>query len=269
MFANYKFNINNINSNISLNTINIPINMDFQLVDTSDTIENVFVKDELKRAVNEIIDYEKIRYQPVNLSGNPIRHILYNVNFINGNKYSDIGFTDEDIRLKREVFKQSFLNLNFYDSDNPMSQNLLFRMTLFSRIPDGIEPNSNAVIQSVLSNPILEPNGVAEGYNLYHFKDFLNIGETKYLYMRASFRNAKDGKITNLSTQNTPLPIDEIIKKLHVRYILFRDNTGYYYKLDNTYQGGDYLGNQINGSNNVVYINNEVVFMNLYQINVI
>jgi hypothetical protein len=38
----------------------------------------------------------------------------------------------KDIRYEKNNFKQTFLNLNFYDTDNPMSQILVFYITLFS-----------------------------------------------------------------------------------------------------------------------------------------
>jgi hypothetical protein len=266
MYVKYKLNVLN---NLSGSTINIPINMDYHLIDQSELIERVFVDTETKKAINEIVDYEKVRYIPVNLSDNPIKNILYNVVLVNGNTYASAGFNNEDLELRRENFKQTYLNLNFYDSDNPMNQNLLFNTTMFSRVYNQVTPISNLPIIYIVNNPLMDPNGFSEGYFIYHYKDFLKIGETKYIYMRASFKNAKDGKSTNLCSTNIATPIDELVSKLHVRYKLFRTESGYYYKIDNTYKGNDFLNNQNTGLNNVIFINNDTMFINLYQINVV
>ena len=80
---------------------------------------------------------------------------------------------------------------------------------------------------------------------------------------------AGTGRSVNLMTKNKPLPVDSLVHELYTRYILSRDNTGYYYKIDDTYQGNlDINGNTITEKNNVVNSNNEII-VNLYQIQVI
>ena len=107
----------------------------------------------------------------------------------------------------------------------------------------------------------LYPLGFSEGYHLYDYRDELKIGETKYLYMKASFKNAKTGRATNLMVKNTAFPVDTLVHELYTRYILTRDTTGYYYKFDETYQGN--VGTI--GTNNVNHVGNDVI-INLYQI---
>jgi len=275
---NYKININTLKSGTTATTINIPINMEYQLVDQAELIDRVFVEIETEKAINEIIDYEKIRFVPINSPNNQINSITYTVDLSGLTTYGSIGFDDNDIKFQKESFKQTFLNLNFYDSNNPMNQNLILNITLFSQLTafDLVPLNSSTgiagqplpanfiKIKYVLENPLLNPLGFSEGYFLYDYKDELNVGDSKYLYMRASFKNAKDGKSTNLMVKNTALPIDELIHQLYTRYVLTRTIDGYYFRIDDSYQGSNILTN----THNVSYSNNNNdVTINLYKIN--
>jgi hypothetical protein len=275
---NYKININTLKSGTTATTINIPINMEYQLVDQAELIDRVFVEIETEKAINEIIDYEKIRFVPINSLDNQINSITYTVDLSDLTTYGSIGFDDNDIKFQKESFKQTFLNLNFYDSNNPMNQNLILNITLFSQLTafdlvpltgsTGIAgqplPANFIKIKYVLENPLLNPLGFSEGYFLYDYKDELNVGDSKYLYMRASFKNAKDGKSTNLMVKNTALPIDKLIHQLYTRYVLTRTIDGYYFRIDDSYQGGNILTN----THNVSYSNNNNdVTINLYKIN--
>lgn len=275
---NYKININTLKSGTTATTINIPINMEYQLVDQAELIDRVFVEIETEKAINEIIDYEKIRFVPINSLNNQINSITYTVDLLGLTTYGSIGFDDNDIKFQKESFKQTFLNLNFYDSNNPMNQNLILNITLFSQLTEfdlvpltgstGIAgqplPANFIKIKYVLENPLLNPLGFSEGYFLYDYKDELNVGDSKYLYMRASFKNAKDGKSTNLMVKNTALPIDELIHQLYTRYVLTRTIDGYYFRIDDSYQGSNILTN----THNVSYSNNNNdVTINLYKIN--
>jgi len=287
MFAKYKINLNNYSTASTETFIDIPINMEFQNVDQAELVNRVFVDVETEKAINPIIDYEKVRFLPLDLNANKIGEVKYLVDLSGATTYGAIGFTDDDIKFKREVFKQTFLNLNFYDSNNPLSQNLITSITLFSEIgagdllpnvqtqlstygqvlgiPGQPKPALQIPIMFTLSNPILKPRGFSEGFHLYDYKDELNIGDFKYLYMRASFNNAKNGVSTNMMVKNTPLPIDELIHELYTRYKLIRNTNGYYYIVDDSYQG--ITGNT--GTNNVTYTINPLlnsVSVKLYQI---
>ena len=252
MFVNrYQINLTTLASGTTATTINIPINMELQLVDQAELVDRVFVQTETEKAINPIIDYEKVRFLPVDSASAQTNSITYTVNLLSGSTYGAIGFTNDDIKFQREVFKQSFLNLNFYDSDNPLTQNLISYITLYSElkigdlvpltggtgVPGQPKPANQIPITYVLESPIFVPKGFAEGYYLYDYKDELNIGDFKYLYMRASFKNAKDGKTTNMMVKSIALDIDELVHQLYTRYKLFRTNTGYYYQIDDTYQG--------------------------------
>ena len=274
MFARYKINLSTLSASTTATTINIPLSMDFQLVDQTDIVKRVFVDVETENAINPIIDYEKVRFLPLDPTGKHIDQISYNVNMISGTTYGEIGFNDDDLKFKKESFKQTFLNLNFYDTDNPFTQILVTYVTLYAELtPNGEfvfnsakqdQPKSanETLVRFVLENPILNPRGFAEGYHLYDYKDELKIGESKYLYMRASFKNAKTGRSTNMMVKDYALPIDNLVHELYTRYKLMRNATGYYYEIDDTYQGS--TGTTQNVTYNVNGQNN--VSVNLYQI---
>ena len=106
-----------------------------------------------------------------------------------------------------------------------------------------------------MNNPITNPEGFAEGFYLYHFKSGTLPSE---LFMRGEFNNASTGVSTKLmATNNLNLPINELVTKLHVRYLLTRDSTGFYYEIDKNY----------NNNTNVTEIDSNVI-LNLYQIKV-
>ena len=278
MFVNqYKINLATLLSGTTATTINIPVTMEYQLVDQAELVDRVFVKTETEKAINPIIDYEKIRFLPISSNQINIPRITYLVDLSGATTYGAIGFTDEDIISQKESFKQTFLNLNFYDSDNPMTQNLLFYVTLYSQlqptdlvplagqtqgIPGQPLPANAITIKYQLESPAVNPLGFSEGYFLYDYKDELNINESKYVYMRASFKNAKTGVSTNLMVKNFALAIDDLVHQLYTRYKLTRTTTGYYYTIDDTYQGNTGLTT----THNVTYLPNNEVLVNLYQI---
>jgi len=92
------------------------------------------------------------------------------------------------------------------------------------------------------------------------YKDELTVGLAKYIFMRASFKNAKTGKSINLMVKNTKLPINKLVNELYTRYRLVRYSDGYFYEIDNNYNG-----NGETTPNNVTYTNNSVS-VKLYQI---
>lgn len=275
MFVNrYTINVETIASGTTATTINIPITMEFQMVDQSELIDRVFVDVEVEKSINPIIDYEKVRFLPLDLTGANLHRIIYTLDLSGSTTYGAIGFTDDDIKYSRENFKQSFLNLSFYDTDNPLTQTLITFVTLFPEIrstdlnpigsttgmPGQPKPANQIPLTYILENPMLNQTNSGEGYHLYNYKDELKMGDFKYLYMRGSFKNAKTGRATNLMVQNSALSIDNLVHELYTRFKLFRTTTGFYYEIDDTYHGDSSVG-----PNNVSYSSNTVT-INLYQI---
>jgi hypothetical protein len=279
MFANkFKINTTTLATGTTATTINIPIVMTTENVDNAELIERVFVDTEVENAINPIVDYDRVRFLPLDKQGKQIKTITYDIYLIENGVYKgfygDIGFVNDDITFRKESFKSSNLFLGFYDTDNPLTQNLVSYITLFPElkpidlIPSGQpkagypKPASQIPVKFVVDSPFFNPKGFAEGYHIYDYKSGLNIGDTKYLYMKAVFRNAKTGKLTNLMVKNTAQPIDKLVHELYTRYELKRTPTGFYYSIDDTYQGN------ASNSSNVVY-NNDTCTVTLYEVNAI
>ncbi len=267
MVNKIKINLNTLDVNSTASTINIPIVLDYQFVGQSEVIEKEFIEKEVKNATNPIIDYDKVRLTPIDNNGNPIVLIRYNLNLLGAVTYGAIGFTDDDIKFRKEAFNQTFLNLSFYDTGNPLTNSLVSNITLFTHLRpiDFNQIGSSGQLGQVKSaneinlnfdveNQITNPYGLSEGYYLYNYK--FNPTPPTYLYMKASFKNAKTGISLNLTTKSSASSIDMLVKDIYTRYKLVRTNFGYYYIIDNTY------------SNNITYGPNNVV-VNLYQIQVL
>lgn len=274
-----KINLPIIEIGTTATTVNVPINLEYQLVDQSELIETVFVDTETEKAINPIYDYEKVRFSPINLDNTETTGVTYNVKILMNGSYVDsfgeIGFTYDDIKYSKEIFKQTFLNLAFYDTANPLTQNLISYITLFPLISkddlnsDGtVKPVNNIPLTFNLQNPILFPKGRAEGFYLYDYKGEFKTNIPKDLYMRASFNNAKTGKLTNLMVVNSPQPIDKLINELYTKYTLTRTSTGYYYKINTKYLGNDLTNTTSSTGNNVTNVDEKYI-INLYQINTI
>jgi hypothetical protein len=272
-------------------TINIPIDMTFQLVDQSDIIERDFVKNEVEAAINPIFDYEKVRFEPArNVSANfavKVPNVSYELNFISGGTqyyqnqqqviqtdYEDIGFTNDDIKFRKNGLIKSILRLEFYDTDILTNQRLLFFLTLRPKVDvnDVVIPNTNApyvqayranrkIVRFDLVDTDVNRDGNSEGYNIYSYKDEVGINLPKEVYMRAIFNNAKTGIRTRFMTEfNTPniaWPIDTFMSKIFTKYVLHRTTTGYFYEIDANY------------SNNVTISNNNTYNVKLYEVAVI
>ena len=282
MFVKYQINSSIFASGTTASTINIPITMDYQIVDNGELIERVFVNTEVQKSVNPILDYEKVRFKPYYNEQyyiGTVNQITYKIGFLkNGvipetTYYSDIGFDNDDMKFERNYFLNSSLYLGFYDSDNALTQNLVSEIEIQCNLNKGnngdfLDSNSaqngNSVglpkqasaipVRLIVSNPLTNKDGFYEGYNIYDYKDEYNVTPSKYLYMKASFFNAKDGKTTNLMTSNTAYSIDKLINKLYTRYILFHNEHGYYYEIDTTY------------SDNIDLTGFPNITVNLYQI---
>jgi len=250
--------------------INIPINLKPQMVDQSELVDRKFVSVEVEKAINPVQDYEKVRFSPIYFPDlnntsihKPITNVTYNVKFLNttnfptsSSMYSDIGIVDDDIKFGKKRFENSFLNLSFYDSDKATNQRLISFINVFPRISldeikNGLPKPANQIpVTFTLSDPILNPDGFAEGFYVYNYKDEVTAELPKELYMRATFNNAANGSVTNMMTDGEPYFINELVHKLYTKYILYRDMTGYFYAIDETYSDNV----SVNGSDLVVNI---------------
>lgn len=280
MYAKFQISTN-ILSGTTGTTVNIPINLQYQIVDNGELIERVFVETEEQKTINPILDYDKVRFIPIYNTTIGIDRIIYNINFLNSGGvmmqptyYSDIGFDDVDIKYFKNYFKETYLTLSFYDSDNPMTQNLVteldiyahlsksdyYTTTTLTNIAGQPKPANTIPVGLVLLNPLTNPTGYFEGYHIYEYKDeFVINNPPKSLYMKANFVNAKDGKSTNLMTENAQYSIDQLIYKQYTKYDLFRTTNGFYYSADTTYSTNVSYSNASNP-------NLRDLTINLYQI---
>jgi hypothetical protein len=277
MSVNYTIRRSDISS--SATTINIPITMTPQITDQSELVKTKFIDVEVEKAINPIFDYEKARFFPIYFPNSnntnvftKVENIIYNVKFIASSafpsglsKYGDIGITDDDIRYGKKRFENSFLNLSFYDSDRATDQRLISYIDVYPRLslsdiqtagdpkPGLPKPAASVPITFILSDTVINPSGFAEGFYLYNYKDEVSASLPKELYMRARFNNAANGKTTNMMTEGVPYYINDLVHKLYTKFVLYRNNTGYYYVIDETY------------SNNVIRVGNDVT-INIYEI---
>lgn len=269
-------------------TINIPINLGYQLVDQDEIVQTKFVDAEIQKNVNPTLDYDKVRFTPIVTTNNSFsftNDITYRLHFLNSanqfNNFSyfgEIGFDNFDIKFRKKGFTQSFLRLNFYDSDSTVNQRLLSYITLFTKInpsdyslgatpPWGVVTSvNNLKVQFALGNSLINRNVNGEGFFLYHYKDEVTIDLPKELYMRAEFNNAKNGKTTGfMSTNNTSITIDSLVattentnttNNIFTRYILKKEGGQYFYEIDANYS-----------TNVEILVNNYII--DLYQITAI
>lgn len=278
MSAKYKIKISDL-TGVTNTTINIPITLTPRTTDQAEIVGKKFVDVEVENSVNPILDYEKARFTPIYFPDpndtntyTLVQNVKYNVKFLSSSGfpsspsfYNDIGISNDDIRYGKKRFENSFLNLSFYDTDKPTNQRLISFINIFPRLTNsdlqgtsdpnpGLPKPSNLIpISSLLSNPIKDPEGFAEGFYLYHYKDEVTSELPKELYMRARYNNASNGESTNMMTEGTAYYIDDLVNKLYTKYVLYRNNTGYYYAVDETY------------SNNVTRVGDDII-IDIYEI---
>ena len=111
--------------------IKIPISLDFSTMDQSEVVNRDFVKIEVEKTINPIVDYEKVRFTP-KVDTVDVKNLTYNVKMLDDNgahiqntTYGNIGFVDDDIKYSKSRFLNTFLRLNFYDNDILTIQNLI------------------------------------------------------------------------------------------------------------------------------------------------
>jgi len=239
MFVNKIKIVNNLNKLDLFFNIPIILNQDTSLSNQTDVLNTELVEIAKEESINPIIDYDKIRFSPVIVENlnifNNLANITYKLIFLDENneytlnKWSDIGFEEDDFVYNRNKIKKSFLRLKFYDSINPLSQNLLFVVTLFPDLTaSGITVNSE--IEFSRENPLIRLKGFSEGYYLYFYKDLVENGYD--LFVKGEFLNANTGKITKLKMTEDITSIENYNPNLYLKYTLKLLNNNYVYIID-------------------------------------
>jgi hypothetical protein len=237
----YKLNINNLSGANSF--IKIPIGQNFSPMDNSEIAENQFLETAIDEAINPIVDYEKVRFYPFN-GINKITIKLHNL----GSTplyYGDtiptapfnLGYSDDDVKFRRNRFKNSFIKFNFYDSPNPSDKRLVFQQIIYNQLNDDQRDiNGNLLSISAmpityrLVDPITFRTGNSEGYYIYWLKN-PSTPYPKRFYMTATYNNAADGISTPLIAYDATLPIDLYNSYNSVKYQLSSINNNNIYAI--------------------------------------
>ena len=129
-----------------------------------------------------------------------------------------LNFNNDDVRYQKMKLKKSFIRLSFYDSDNPLTQQLLYYSTIFIDSGDlfgkfvknratpegkyfGVFDGANEEDESKrLSTRFAVKNKYnadksSEGFYLYLFgSEFPKTGEPREIYMKVEFNHAGYGR---------------------------------------------------------------------------
>ena len=244
-------------------TIDIALGSDFFPVDNSELIENKFVKDEIEKSINPIIDYKKIIFKPTDNDWNIIDKFRIDLNFYtpesiaNGSPehrgsvaepgmYSDINFVFDDVFCRTSRFINSFMRLSFFDNPYSGKNQLLSFADVYTQVGNLQEneygftlPIDICPVSFILGDPVLQPDEVHEGFHIYWFQDLVdNAPNQEYeMYMTMQFNNAGNGRIYELAASRDIDPNNITINNLegpdgifYLKVILKNDNGVYKYR---------------------------------------
>ena len=223
--------------------IMLPLDLTTQNVDQHDIIQEKFIDVEVNKSINPITDFDQVRFKPTKDLKSPLANIIRTINYsifvLDENKtytdasYEDVGFKIDDIKFRKNSFNNSFLRLNFYDSDNRSIQRLMSYIVIYPIVNEkffvannslrdaffkpndkktwgDINPVENINLEFTVGDSLIDKTLDGEGFFIYHYKDEINDKTPKELFMSASFNNAKIGKILRLISTDTKPPVDKI-----------------------------------------------------------
>lgn len=175
-----------------------------------------------------------------------------------------LDFTDNDIFYQKSKVKKSFLRLSFYDSNDPLTQSLLYYSTIFldsgelygkyvrqKDAIDNFEINWDYAVGLCPSNEIsarvdtqlvitneYDRTKSAEGFNIYLFAEDMNVNSSSTIYMKAEFNHAGNGKTLPLVLIKTDeelkngILLDDYLSRLYIKINLDYINNNYHYYFD-------------------------------------
>jgi len=217
--------------------MNIPISEDLSFADKETVINDNYVSEEVSKVINPIEDYNETRMSPSSDTISYELHFLDSSGTAYTQKYTDIGFSADDIRFYRNNFSKSYLLLNFYDSDNTATNNLVQQITLTPKVSRLVRTDSDVANDLKIIFTTVSPNDndpsnrylSSEGYHMFYYQEMVDyLPNDTNLYMEAVFNNAKDGKSYPLMTITNPATIDDVLGNVHTSYKLYRDVNGKY-----------------------------------------
>ena len=245
-------------------TIDIALKTNFFPVDNAELIDDKFVKDEVKKAINPIVDYKKVIFKPARGDNwELIDRFKINLNFytpisINLGSpqhrgsgaepgvYQDIGFIFDDVFCRTNRFVNSFIRFSLFDTPNSRQNELLSFVDIFTQV--GVEqenpfgfvlPIDECPISFILGDPVTQPDEIHEGFHIYWFKDLVdNAPNQEYiLYGVVQFNNALNGRVYELAPSKQFDPNNITLTNiegeegiLYLKIILKNDNGVYKYK---------------------------------------
>lgn len=250
-------------------TIDISLGSNFFPVDNSELIQDKFVKDEIEKAINPIIDYKKVIFKParINSSGNweIMDRFKINLNFYTPESialgspsyvgtgaepgvYADLGFIFDDIFCRTNRFINSFIRLSLFDNPYSGKNQLLTFADIYTQVGRDQENDfgfplsiTESPISFRLGDPVLQPDDIHEGFHIYWFQDLVdNSPNQEYeMYATLQFNNSANGKIYELAPSRYIDPNNITISNLegedgifYLKVILKNDNGIYKYTFD-------------------------------------
>jgi len=231
MFLRYKKEYLTFYKTISNYSINVSIGQDFTLDSIRTELVNTkFIEVETEKAINKILDNERIRFQPVfrttqnfNTSTGqpiiinryyPINWISYQFHFNDKNKLPekehdieitkliDLGFNDNDVQYKKKRLSRTFCRHSFYNGFNPTQHKLECFNSVFINI-DMLYSTYILNIASVSGNeinsiPMLSDKMTTE-FNIFNplLEKFVNI------YKDTSTATTKETPVEYIQTSSS------------------------------------------------------------------
>ena len=212
-----------------------------------------------------------------------------------------LGFTDDDIYNQKNRVKQTFIRLLFYDTDNPLTQNLLYYSTVFfdsgelygkfvkkkNELEDEVEnynQSNNPVVWSTkLDGGTQEPvtcqlnvndeydtTKSGEGFNLYLFRQDAPIeNRPQYIYMKIEFNHAGYGRTVPMiywkrkvdTDEPEELTIENYRENVYIKLRVSLTEEGYVYDFPDAV---DSLNNDYGERNGILWKNDRLV-LNLFE----
>jgi hypothetical protein len=226
-------------------TIDIPIVIDAIPSDNTDLVKTRFVDNEVKKAINPIIDYKKVRFKPAVIKNNVwtiVPEVKINLEFFNkdvtpiySNFYRSLGFTSDDLFCRSNRVMKSFLTLNYYKSTNPTDNLLLTTSNIFTQIGDdqkdvygNVLKNNLCPISYEIGDPTLKPDMVHEGFHIYWYEELIKTSpNNEYVfYLSPTYQNADNGEVSVMT------PVKSVLNsanKAIINTIELGGNTGTQY----------------------------------------
>jgi hypothetical protein len=209
------------------------------------TIETRFVDNEVKKAINPIIDYKKVRFKPAVVKNNVwsiVPEVKIKLEFFNkdvtptyGEFYNSLGFTSDDLFCRANRVMKSFLTLNYYKSTNPTDNLLLTTSNIYTQIGDdqkdvygNVLKNNECPISFELGDPTLKPEMVHEGFHIYWYEELIKTSpNNEYVfYLSPTYQNADNGEVSVMT------PVKSVLNsanKAIINTIELGGNTGTQY----------------------------------------